>query len=87
VTVEAGDRLLQLETINLSPFGAKLRLEGSPLQPGTQAHLRFQPPEGNPLEVLAIVWRTDPDGPAFFFIGVEGQDFVFPADAPESGGS
>ncbi len=85
VTVEAGDRLLHLETMNLSPFGAKLRLDDSPLEPGTPAQLRFRSPDGPPLDVQAIVWRTDPDGPAFFFIGIEGQDFTFPTEASEPG--
>ena len=81
VTVEAGDLLLHLETVNLSPFGAKIRSYERPLQPGTLAHLRFQPPSGPPLDVQAIVWRTDPDGLAFFFIGVDRQDFTFPVEA------
>lgn len=87
VTVEAGDKSFDLETINLSPFGAKVRLDDPPFEPGTQAQLRFRPPGGRPLDVLAIVWRADPDGPAFFFIGVEGaeaHDFTFPADEPGS---
>lgn len=86
VTVETDAKRFDLETINLSPFGAKLKLDDSPFEPGTQAQLRFRPPAGRPLEVLAIVWRSDPDGPAFFFIGVEGadtQDFTFPTDASE----
>jgi hypothetical protein len=83
VAVEVDDQRLELETVNLSPFGAKLRLEESTLRPGTSAHLRFLPPGGRPLDVQAIVWRIDPDGPAFFFIGVDAQDFVFPTDASE----
>ena len=84
VTVEAGDKHLYLETVNLSPFGAKLRLDDSPLEPGTLAQLHFRPREGRPLDVQAIVWRTDPDGPAFFFIGVDAPDFTFPTQASES---
>jgi PilZ domain-containing protein len=86
VTVDTGDKRFDLETINLSPFGAKLRLDDPPFEPGSKAQLHFRPPGGRPLDVLAIVWRADRDGPAFFFIGVEGgegQDFIFPTDAPE----
>ena len=79
VTVESGDRRLQLETIDLSPFGAKLRVERLVFEPGTPAHLHFDPPDGGPLDVHAIVWRRDPDGPAFFFIGVEGDEVSFPS--------
>jgi PilZ domain-containing protein len=81
VTVEVDDQRLHLETVNLSPFGAKLRLADSTLRPGTAAHLCFLPPGGRPLDVQAIVWRIDRDGPAFFFIGVDGRDFAFPTDA------
>jgi hypothetical protein len=73
VSVETQERSLDLETVDLSPFGAKLRLDDSPLVPGTQAQLRFRPPGRSPLEVPAIVWRADPDGPAFFFIDGEGE--------------
>jgi len=81
VAVEVDDQRLQLETVNLSPFGAKVKLEDSTLRPGTAAQLRFLPPGGRPLDVQAIVWRIDADGPAFFFIGVDAQDFVFPTPA------
>ena len=67
VTVEAGSRLLQGETLNLGPRGAKLRLD-EPLQEGTAATLHFMPAAGRPMDVEAIVWRIDDDGPVFFFI-------------------
>lgn len=70
VTVEAGDRQFELRTLNLSPFGAKVRLDER-LEPGTPAHLRLHLPAGRPVDVEAIVWRADADGPALFFIGVE----------------
>ena len=79
VTVRSGDRRLDLETINLSPFGAKVRPEVPVLEVGAPAQLRFSPPGGRPLDVQAIVWRRDPDGTAFFFIGIEGDDFSWPA--------
>lgn len=83
VTVEIDEQRLHLETINLSPFGAKLKLKDAILRPGAAAQLRFRPPAGRPLDVQAIVWRIDPDGAAFFFVGIDGQDFVFPTDASE----
>ena len=81
VTVESGDRRMNLETINLSPFGAKVRLEEPVFELGMPAHLHFEPPDGRPLDVHAIVWRRDPDGSAFFFIGVEGDDVSFPTES------
>jgi hypothetical protein len=65
--VEAGSRQLHAETVNVSAFGAKVRLD-EPLSEGTLATLHLEPPEGAPLDVQAIVWRSDADGAAFFFI-------------------
>jgi hypothetical protein len=67
VTVEAGNRILQGETLNLGPSGAKLRLDER-LQEGTAATLHFTPAEGRPMDVEAIMWRSDDDGAVFFFI-------------------
>ena len=53
------------------------------LELGTPVQLHFRPPNGRPLHVQAIVWRQDPDGPAFFFICVDGEDVTFPTSAPE----
>jgi hypothetical protein len=83
VTVDTGDSLFHLETLNLSLFGAKLRLDSPGIEPGLPARLHFRPPAGPPLEVLAIVWRTDPDGPAFFFISIESSELTFIPDKPE----
>lgn len=81
MTVAAGDEIFHLQTINLSPFGAKIELADPPLSPGTPVHLHFRPPDGRVLDVQAIVWRIDSDGCAFFFIGVDRQDFSFPTEA------
>ena len=67
MTVEAGNRILQGETLNLGPSGAKLRL-AERLQEGTAVTLHFTPAEGRPMDVEAIVWRSDDDGPVVFFI-------------------
>ena len=67
VTVQAGNRILRGEMLDLGPSGAKLRLDGR-LQEGTAATLHFTPAEGRPMDVEAIVWRSDDDGPVFFFI-------------------
>lgn len=73
VTVEAGNRILQGETLNLGPSGAKLRLDER-LQEGTAATLHFTPAEGRPMDVEAIVWRSDDDGAVFFFIKATAAD-------------
>ena len=49
---------------------------------GSQAKLRIRPPNGRTLDVNAIVWRSDRDGSAFFFIGVDGDDDVYAEHAP-----
>jgi hypothetical protein len=56
--------------VTVSPIGAKVRLEEE-LPVGSNARLRFRPPQGLPLDVDAIVWRADSDGPAFFFVSVD----------------
>ncbi len=68
VTVQAGNRSIQGETLDVGPRGAKLRLDER-LQEGDLATLRFTPPQGRAVDVHAIVWRSDVDRPAFFFIG------------------
>ena len=72
VTVEAGVRRFERRTVNLSPIGAKVQLEEE-LPVGSNARLRFRPPQGQPLDVDAIVWRADSDGPAFFFVSVDDE--------------
>jgi PilZ domain len=67
VTVEVGDRILQGETLNLGASGAKLRFDER-LQEGTAVTLHFTPAEARPMDVEAIVWRSDDDGSVFFFI-------------------
>jgi hypothetical protein len=76
VTVESGGRTYDRQTVNLSPIGAKVRLD-EPLKVGSTARLKFRPPHGRPLDVEAIVWRTDKDGPAFFFVGPGPGDWAF----------
>ncbi len=68
VTVQTGDRQLHLHALNVSAHGVKVSLE-EPLEVGRAARLRIEPPGAWPVEVDAIVWRTDEDGPAFFFVG------------------
>jgi len=76
VTVEHGGRSFDRQTLNLSPIGVKIRLD-EPLTVGSTARLRFRPPQGRPLDVEAIVWRADDDGPAFFFVSPGPGDWAF----------
>ena len=73
VTVQTGNRLLHLHAVNVSALGVKVSLDEplrrEPLEVGRPARLRIEPPFAQPVEVEAIVWRADDDGPAFFFIG------------------
>ena len=82
VVLEVGDRHFNLQTVNLSPMGTKVGLVEGPLEIGSQAKLHIRPPNGRTLDVNAIVWRSDRDGSAFFFIGVDGDDDVYAATAP-----
>ena len=73
VTVRTGTRILHLHAVNVSALGVKVSLDEpllrEPLEVGRPAQLRIEPPGARPVEVEAIVWRADDDGPAFFFIG------------------
>ena len=65
--LEAGTRVLQVEILNLSPWGAKVRVEDR-LPEGTMAILHLTPPRGRRLDIHAMVWRIDDDGSALFFL-------------------
>ena len=69
VTVRTGDRLLRLQTLNLSAHGVKVGLDAALPPVGASAHLRIERPDAPPVDVEAIVWRADDDGSAFFFVG------------------
>jgi len=69
VTVEIGGRRYERHTIDLSPMGVKISLE-EPVEVGSRARLVLRPPKDPALEIDAIVWRADGDGPTFFFVGV-----------------
>lgn len=69
VTVRTDDRLLRLQTLNLSAHGVKVGLDTALPPVGASAHLRLEPPDAPPVDVEAIVWRADGDGSAFFFVG------------------
>jgi PilZ domain len=77
VVLEVGDRHFSLQTVNLSPMGTKVGPVETPLEVGSSAKLRIRPPNGRTLDVNAIVWRSDRDGSAFFFIGVDGDDDTY----------
>jgi len=74
VVLEVGNREFHLQTVNLSPMGTKVGLDGAPLELGSSARLHIRPPSGRTLAVDAIVWRADSDGSVFFFIRLDGDD-------------
>ncbi len=84
VVLEVGDRQFNLQTMNLSPMGTKVGPVEEHLEVGSPAKLRIRPPNGRTLDVNAIVWRSDRDGSAFFFIGVDGGDDAFNETTPRS---
>jgi hypothetical protein len=69
-----GGRPRMRRTIDLTPFGAKVRLESAP-RAGADARLSLSTPERTPLRINAIVWRSDPEGSVFVFVGVSRDDF------------
>ena len=82
VVLEVGDRRFNLQTVNVSPMGTKVEPVEASIEVGSSAKLRIRPPNGRTLDVSAIVWRSDRDGSAFFFIGVDGGDDAYTETAP-----
>jgi len=65
----------QGQSVNLSPFGLKLRSAANVPRGGT-VRLLFNPPDrGVPITVLSLMIRRDPDGQAFAFINLSDPDF------------
>ena len=68
-----GSRPRLRKTVDLSPLGAKVRLDDR-LPHGAEARLRFDVPDHRLLAVKAVVGRTDADGPVFMFVGVSQKE-------------
>ncbi|MBI3030107.1 MAG: response regulator [Candidatus Rokubacteria bacterium] len=65
----------QSHSVDLSPFGVKLRGAGN-VQPRSTVRLSFSTPEGHcRINVLSLLVRKDPEGQAFAFIDLTGPDF------------
>jgi hypothetical protein len=76
VIVEAaGYRPQMRKIIDVSPYGMKVRLE-TPLTDGSDARLSLSTPDRRAFHVNAIVWRTDPDGRVFVFVGLAQDQFA-----------
>jgi hypothetical protein len=66
IVVYAGSSRFLLRSLDISPFGAKVRTNQR-LKMGTSVRLKVVPREGSPLRVGTTVWRVDADGLAFLF--------------------
>jgi PilZ domain len=66
-TVQIGGQAFEGQTTDVSPMGAKVLLTVE-IPVGTPANVKIHPPQDAPFMVEAIVWRSDGDGPAFFFL-------------------
>ena len=65
----------QGQSVDLSPFGVKVR-SAAEVEPGGTVWLSFNPPDANPLiSVLSLLVRKDPDGQAFAFVNLTNPDF------------
>ncbi|MBI4635595.1 MAG: response regulator [Candidatus Rokubacteria bacterium] len=62
-------------SVDLSPFGMKLRPD-TPLEPGATVKLAFTPPDGGrELLVVALFVRTERDGHTFSFVNLRDAEF------------
>jgi hypothetical protein len=66
VVVETRTQRYPCQAMDISNNGVKI-MTSAKLRAGTVVRLQIIPPEGAPLRVGALVWRTDADGVAFFF--------------------
>ena len=66
---------LEAQSVDLSPFGLKLR-SATQVQPGGTVRLSFSPADGEPLiSVQSLLVRKDSDGQAFTFVNLTNPDF------------
>jgi hypothetical protein len=65
--LKTGTRRIRCHTVDLSVNGARLKPRGE-MQPGTPVQVQLQPPDGQALDVAAVVWRVDPDSMAVMFL-------------------
>ncbi|MGH7366164.1 MAG: PilZ domain-containing protein [Candidatus Rokuibacteriota bacterium] len=65
--IKAGNRRLRCHTVDLSANGARLKPRGE-IQPGTPIEVQLQPPDGQAVDVSAVVWRVDSDSMAVMFL-------------------
>ena len=70
-----GSRPRMRRTVDVSPFGVKVRL-GERLPEGAPARLRFAAPDRHPLQMNAVVRRCDADGPVFVFVGATEEELT-----------
>ena len=70
-----GARPRMRRTIDVALHGVKVRLT-DPLERGASARLRFSTPDRRGLLVDSIVWRSDPDGHVFVFVGLSEEDLA-----------
>lgn len=62
-------------SVDISPFGMKLRGEVG-LKEGATVKLHFTPPDGPPsVTLLSVLVRVDPDGQAFYFVTLTKAEF------------
>jgi hypothetical protein len=70
-----GSRPRMRKTVDVSPFGVKVRLNDR-LPNGAAARLRLATPDRRPLSMNAVVKRSDAEGPVFVFIGVGEEEVM-----------
>jgi hypothetical protein len=70
-----GRRPRMRRTVDISPFGVKVRLDERPPD-GAAARLSFSVPDRRPLQMNAMVRRCDADGPVFVFVGPSEEELT-----------
>jgi PilZ domain-containing protein len=67
VAVLAKDRIFTGSTVDMGPWGARVRLDAPRLEEWELVRLRVNQPDEPAFDVMALVWRVEPGGVALFF--------------------
>ena len=67
VAVFAKDRMFSGSTTDIGSWGARVHLDGPLLEEWKLVRLRVCPPDEPVFDLMALVWRVEPEGVALFF--------------------
>lgn len=67
IAVFTAERIFSGFTSDIGPWGARVRLDGCLREEWRLVQVRVCPPDEPVFDVMALVWRVEPDGVVLFF--------------------